>query len=258
MLADERHQKIIDVVATEGKITVGDICRLYDVSEMTARRDLRILDRQGLLRRVHGGAVSSLGRSYEPPYNLRITKAREAKIAIGRKAAELVYDGDSIALDVGTTTLEVARALLGKRNLTIVTSSLTIANEIASRFSLDSDVRLILTGGIVRPGEFSMTGHIAEYAYREFHVDKAFIGIGGVSLEEGLTEYNLEDALVKRPLLQSAHQKIVVAEGSKVGRITFVTVSQLSSIQVLVTDQTAPKKVVNQLREKGINVIIAD
>jgi DeoR/GlpR family transcriptional regulator of sugar metabolism len=258
MLPDERHRTILEVVSSEGKITVGDICDLFDVSEMTARRDLRILDRQGFLRRVHGGAVSSLGRSYEPPYNMRITQATEAKQAIGRKAADLVYDGDSIALDVGTTTLEIARALQGKRNLTILTASLTIANEIAAQFSLGTDVRLIMTGGIVRPREFSMIGHIAENTYREFHVDKAFIGVGGLSLEEGLTEYNLEDALVKRALLKSAHEKIVVAEGAKIGRITFAAIGPLSAIQTIITDNSAPKDIVAAFVENGINVEIVD
>lgn len=259
MLPDERHRAILEVVSSEGKITVGEICKLFDVSDMTARRDLRILDRQGFLRRVHGGAVSSLGRSYEPPYNMRITQATEAKQAIGRKAADLVYDGDSIALDVGTTTLEVARALQGKRNLTIVTASLTIANEIAAQFSLGTDVRLIMTGGIVRPREFSMIGHIAENTYRrEFHVDKAFIGVGGLSLEEGLTEYNLEDALVKRALLNSAHEKIVVAEGAKIGRITFAAIGPLSAIQTIITDNSAPMDIITAFIDKGINIEIAD
>jgi DeoR/GlpR family transcriptional regulator of sugar metabolism len=154
---------------------------------MTIRRDLRELDREGLLRRVHGGAISNLGRSYEPPYQIRTTRQIEAKRAIGRKAAEMIFDGDSLALDVGTTTLEVVRFLHGKRNLTILTASLPIANEIASSLSLTADVRLILTGGIVRAGELSMVGHIAEETYRSLRVDKAFIGIGGLNLESGLT-----------------------------------------------------------------------
>jgi DeoR/GlpR family transcriptional regulator of sugar metabolism len=258
MLQDERHRLILDTIANAGKIKVSEICDKFDVSEMTARRDLVSLDRQGLLRRVYGGAVSNLGRSYEPPFDLRSTQAAEAKRAIGRKAAEMVYDGDSIALDVGTTTLEVARALQGKRNLTILTSSLPIANEIMAHFSLSSDVRLILTGGIVRAREFSMIGHIAENTFREMHVDKAFIGIGGLSLEEGLTEYNLEDALVKRPLLESAKERIVVTEGSKFDRITFATIGPLSAIQCIITDRSAPKDIVMALADTGIKVIIAD
>jgi DeoR/GlpR family transcriptional regulator of sugar metabolism len=257
MLQDERHRAILEVVAKEGKITIGEICQMFDVSDMTARRDLRILDRQALLRRVHGGALSSLGRSYEPPYNLRATVAVEAKQAIGKKAAEFVFDGESIALDVGTTTLEVARSLKDKHNLTIVTASLPIANEIASNFSLGSEVRLILTGGIVRPREFSMVGHIPENTYRDLHVDKAFIGVGGLSIEDGLTEYNLEDALVKRQLMKSAQESIVVAESAKFGRTTFADVGPLSEIQTVITNKSAPKEVVEVLMDLGINVVFA-
>jgi DeoR/GlpR family transcriptional regulator of sugar metabolism len=258
MLQDERRQKIIHAVQGEGKITIAEICERFDVSEMTARRDLRDLDREGSLRRVHGGAISTLGRSYEPPYNLRQTQAVEAKSAIGKKAAEMVFDGDSIALDVGTTTLEIARSLSGKHNLTIITASLPIANEIASRFSLGADVRLILTGGIVRSIEFSMIGHIAENTYRELHVDKAFIGVGGISIKDGLTEYNLEDALVKRSLLTRAKQNIIVAEGLKFGRTSFAAIGPISSIHTVITDKTAPKEIIKELTKKGIEVVIAD
>jgi DeoR/GlpR family transcriptional regulator of sugar metabolism len=128
MNAAERQSKIVEIVMAEGSISVPDICEHFDVSEMTARRDLNEIDRQGLLRRVRGGAVANLGRSYEPPFPIRATKNQRAKAAIGLKAAELVCDGDSIALDVGTTTLEIVRGLKGKRNLTIVTSCLQIAN----------------------------------------------------------------------------------------------------------------------------------
>jgi DeoR/GlpR family transcriptional regulator of sugar metabolism len=258
MIQVERHGEILKLVRENGKIAVSEICERFEVSEMTARRDLRSLDQQGLLRRVHGGAVSSLGRSYEPPLQVRSTKNAEAKRAIGRRAAELVFDGDSIALDVGTTTLEVARSLRGRHGLTIITSSLPIANEIISNFSLDNEVRLILTGGIIRPRELSMIGHLAERAFHELHVDKAFIGVGGLSIDRGLTEYNLEDALVKRPLLRTAKQKIVVTDSSKLGRTTFASIGSLSSIDIVVTDESVPDQIVEVLREKGVEVLIAE
>ncbi len=257
MFQDERRSSILEILREEGKVAVADLCERFDVSGMTIRRDLRELDREGLLRRVHGGAISSLGRSYEPPYQLRSTDNVEAKIAIGHKAAEMIFDGESIAMDIGTTTLEVARALQGKRNLTIITASLPIANEIASKSSLHSDIRLILTGGILRPGELSMIGHMANQAYLEFHADKAFIGVGGLSLETGLTEYNLEDALVKRPLLEKANRKIVVTDGSKFNRTTFATIGPLSSIDTVITDSSAPLGMIQALEDLGIQVLIA-
>lgn len=258
MSALNRLSQIVEMVMEKGSISIPEICERFEVSEMTARRDLNQLDRQGLLRRVHGGAIASLARSYEPSFSTRANKNTPAKIAIGLQAAELVYDGDSIALDVGTTTLEIVGGIKRKRNLTIVTSCLQIANRVVSELSLSSDVRLILTGGIVRPRELSLIGSIPEKVYRDLHVDKAFIGIGGIHPTDGLTEYNLEDAQTKQILIQSAREKIVVADGAKFGITTFASVAPISSINTIVTDCSAPPQMISQIRNSGVNVIIAD
>jgi DeoR/GlpR family transcriptional regulator of sugar metabolism len=255
-MQSERRRLIVEMVQEAGSKSVTELCDRFAVSEMTIRRDLRDLDREGLLRRVHGGAVGNLGRSYEPPYAIRTRRNDAKKRAIGRRAADLVLDGDSLALDVGTTTLEIAHALTGKRNLTIITSSLPIANDIVSRLSLTADVRLILTGGIVRAGELSMIGDIPARAYTYFHVDKAFIAVGGISLENGLTEYNLEDALVKQALIRSARQRILVADSSKFGRTTFAAVAPLSSVDTIITDSGLPPEGQQALRALGIEVLI--
>jgi DeoR/GlpR family transcriptional regulator of sugar metabolism len=257
MLSD-RRRKIVEIVQESGSMTVAELCELFNVSEMTIRRDLRDLDKDGVLRRVHGGAVSNLGRSYEPPYTIRTTTQSESKKAIGEKAAELVVDGDSIALDIGTTTLEIAKALKGKRNLTILTASLPIANEVVSNLSLNSDVRLILTGGIVRPGELSLVGYLAERTFNDFHVDKAFVGVGGLSLDDGLTEYNIEDARVKRSLIDHANERIVVADSTKLGRTTFGAVAPLSIVDKVVTDAGIQEELAQALKERKIELIIAE
>lgn len=254
----ERHDQIVDIVLSKGHISIPEICESFGVSEMTARRDLAYLDRQGLLRRYHGGASANLGRSYEPPFRTRSSKYQGAKTAIGRKAAELVVDGDSIALDVGTTTLEIVPGLISKRNLTIVTSCLQIANMIVNQVPLEVAARLILTGGVVRPRELSMIGSIPEQVYQDLHVDKAFIGTAGVSLLDGLTEYNIDDTKIKQVLLRSARERIVVADGSKFGVTTFATVASLKAIDKIVTDRSAPKEVVDEIRRQGVEVILAD
>jgi DeoR/GlpR family transcriptional regulator of sugar metabolism len=254
----DRQQQILELIAENGQITVAQIVDRFGVSEMTARRDLAELAQDGLLRRVHGGAISNLGRSYEPPYPLRTNKSFAAKQAIGRAAAALINDGDSIAFDVGTTTLEIARCLPGKFNLTVVTASLPIANEIVARFSLEADLRLLLTGGVVRSGELSMIGEFASRVYQELHVDKAFIGVGGISLEAGLTEYNLDDTLVKRAMIATAGQIIVVADGSKLERTTFAQIAPLSDVDVIVTDRSADRTMLAALRAADIEVIVAD
>ena len=258
MNAIERQRQIVNLALEQGSISIPEICSEFDVSEMTARRDLNELDRQGLLRRVHGGAIASLGRSYEPPFQTRSTKNQELKTAIGRKASALVYDGDSIALDVGTTTLEIVPGLKDKRNLTIITAGLPIANLVVSTLSLGTNARLILTGGILRAHEHSMTGSIPERVYQDFHVDKAFIGIGGLSLEDGLTEYNIEDTEIKRVLIRGAREKIVVADSTKFGVTTFATVGPLNAVDKIVTDSGAPPAMVEELRKMGIDVILVD
>ena len=254
----QRQSQVMEILQEKGRISIPEMCQQFGISDMTARRDLNEMDRLGLLRRIHGGAVVNLGRSYEPPYQMRSTKNQSAKACIGAKAAELIYDGDSIALDVGTTTLEIVKELKGKRNLTIITNSLQIANMVVDNLSLENDARLILTGGVVRPRELSMIGSVTERAYQEFHVDKAFIGIGGISLEDGLTEYNIEDAIIKRMLLASAREKIVVADASKFGVTTFASVAPLKSADRIVTDPAVPLEMIEQIKTLGVEIILAN
>jgi len=256
--AEDRKRQIVEIVNQKSKVTISEMCRLFDVSEMTVRRDLRDLDQIGLIHRVHGGAISSIGRSYEPAFTIRAKSSNEAKKAIGRKAAEYVQDGDSICIDTGTTTIEFARALKDKHNLTIITSSLLIANEIISSLSLEKDVCLILSGGIVRVGEFSMVGEIATRTFKDIHVDKAFISVGGIDLEAGLTEYNIDDCLVMKSAIKSAQQCIVLADSSKFSRVAFASTGELSDADLIITDQGVPPDMVEELTKLGIDVIIAE
>ena len=257
MDASERQSQIVEVLLSKGRVSVPDICEEFHVSEMTARRDLTRLEHQGLLRRYHGGAEAILGRSYEPSFKTRASKFQAAKVAIGRKAAELVEDGDSIALDVGTTTLEIVPALAGKHNLTIVTSCLQIANMVVRQLALDVSARLIVTGGVVRARELSMVGPIPERVYDGLHVDKAFVGTAGISVENGLTEFNMEDAQIKQVLIRHARECIVVADGSKFGVTTFTSYAPLNAVGRVVTDQSAPAGVVDAFRKHGVEVLVA-
>ena len=142
--------------------------------------------------------------------------------------------------------------------MTIVTACLQIANRVVAELSLSSDVRLILTGGIVRPQELSMIGQFPQDAFKQLHVDKAFIGIGGIDPVEGLTEYNLEDSQTKQALIRSAREKIIVADGSKLGVTTFSSVAPIQAINTIVTDRTAPEAIVQAIREAGTQVVIAN
>ncbi len=248
---EKRHHLILDALEKRGSITVNQLVEMLQVSEMTIRRDLDVLARKGLLRRVHGGAVLDRRRSYEPPFFMRSLENAEAKQRIGQAAANLIESGESIILDVGTTTLEIARCLKEKQNLTVITPSLPIANLL----SKNPDIRLIMTGGIVRPIELSMVGHLAKRALNDFFVDKLFLGAAGVDFDVGLTEYNLEDALVKQAMIKNAKKIILVADSSKFGRIAFTGIAPIDVLNTVITDQTIDPEWIARLRRLGIEVI---
>jgi DeoR/GlpR family transcriptional regulator of sugar metabolism len=248
--APERQKIILQLIAERGSVTVADLCERLGVSDMTVRRDLVALEQASLLRRIHGGAVSARGRSYEPPVLSRIQESHPEKQAIGRFAAALVHEGNSIALDIGTTTLEMARHLSHLHDITVLTNSLPIANLLTDQ----PGIRLMLCGGILRPGEHSMIGPIAEDTFSKFFVDKAFLGIGGIDLDAGLTEYNLEDAAVKRHMIQNAQTRILLADSRKFGLKRFASVAPLTAVDEIVTDDGLDPACREKLVEAGIIV----
>jgi DeoR/GlpR family transcriptional regulator of sugar metabolism len=252
-LRESRHSYILQEIESCGSVSVVELAKNLNVSKMTIRRDLIELEKEGLIRRVHGGAVSAHGRSYEPPFLLRSTEASEAKQKIGACAAKMVVEGDSIALDVGTTTLEVAKNLIERRNLTIITPSLRIANLLFNQ----PGIRLILPGGIVRPGEASLVGDLTRLAFQELFVDRLFLGIGCIDSEVGLTEYNWDDALVKRAMIKSAKEVILVADSSKFDKVAFVHVASFNQIHKLVTDAPPPEHLARRLIEAKVKVVVA-
>jgi DeoR/GlpR family transcriptional regulator of sugar metabolism len=250
MHTEQRFQSILSLLDTAGSVAVSDLSERLRVTSMTVRRDLEALERKGLLRRVRGGAVSAQGRSYEPPLLTRARSHAEEKQRIGAAAAALVKDGDSIAIDVGTTALEVARRLVGRHNLTVLTPSMHVAGALAEQ----AGIRVILTGGVLRPGEFSLVGSLSERAFKDFFVDKLFLGIGGFDFAAGLTEFNVEDAQVKRAMIASAKEVIVVTDASKFGQVAFAAVAGLGVVSRVITDSGVRKETVSRLESMGIDV----
>jgi DeoR/GlpR family transcriptional regulator of sugar metabolism len=240
------------MLESSGTVLVPDLVSRLNVSEMTIRRDLAALERKGLLRRVYGGAVSSRGRSYEPPFILRSAAHIEEKKRIGKAAAELIHNGDSVMLDVGTTTLEVAHHLADHHNLTIITPCFQIANMLVEH----PGIRLILTGGILRPVELSMVGHLAEHAIREFYVDKLFLAAGGIDLKAGLTEFNMEDALVKQAMLLSAKDVTLVADSSKFGQVAFAAIAPLKAVNRIITDRNLSHVLAQGIEKLDIELLL--
>jgi DeoR/GlpR family transcriptional regulator of sugar metabolism len=252
MLAVERQQEILNLLDKSHSVQISELVERFNTSEMTIRRDLDALERKGLLRRVRGGAISNRGRSYEPPFLVRSKERTEEKKRIGGMAASLIKSGESIMLDVGTTTLEIARNLSSHQNLTVITPCFQIAALLVEH----PNIRLIVTGGILRRGELSLVGHLAEQAIEEFYVDKFFMGVGGADLEAGFTEYNLEDTLVKKAMLRRAKEITVVADSGKFGQIAFTVIAPLQVANRIITDSALPQQTADKIRELGIELIL--
>lgn len=253
MLAQERRQHIFQEIETNGVASVRDLSQRFDVSMITIMRDLQELEQEGLIRRVHGGAISVRGASYEPPFSTREAQFASEKQRIALKALEFINDGDSLILDVGTTTLEIARALKGKRNLTVLVTNLRAAIELARQ----PGIQVIVIGGKLRTSELSMVGHLAEGILRTFQVNKAFIGVSGITLENGLTEFNFEEAGTKRTMFERAQQRIVVADHTKFGRIMLTQVAPLSVADLVITGQELDEEFVKKLTEAGVKLLLA-
>ncbi len=219
---------------------------------MTIRRDLETLEREGLLKRTHGNAASVISLSYEPLYILRKDKNTAAKSRIGHKIASLLNEGETIILDIGTTAVEVARALKGRLNLTVLTSNLWAATILAD----EPGVVLMLTGGKARRGERSLVGHLATRAFNELVFDVFIMGVAGIHREFGITDYNMDEARVKQAAIRASQRCIVVAESSKIGKVAFAKLCDLNQIDMIITNDGSPDELA-AFESEDIEIVIA-
>ena len=216
---------------------------------MTVRRDLRALEGNGALRRVHGGAVRGFLGAEEEPYHLRALDAADAKEAIGAAAADLLTDGETVVLDSGTTALHVARALR-RRRMTVMPLALRPVFELQDA----PEIRLLVPGGEVRPTELSFVGDLTGNAFAELRFDTYVMSLCGFDVTAGVTAHHLPEAVVKRAAAQASRRVIAVADASKIGRVAFGHICDVGVVDVLVTDGEADEEVVEQLGRAGVDV----
>lgn len=253
MLPAERQNRILQLINEHQRVTVAQLSQALGVSDMTIRRDLARLEERGVLRRTHGGAVLLKYPPGDLPYYAREGEQLEEKEAIARLAAEMVQDGDTIVLDAGTTIAHLARRLIGKRHLTVITNSLYVINILLGA----PDITVINTGGTLWVPTASFVGPLAVAALRRFTADKAFLATPAISLEAGVTNSNLYEAEVKAVMLEIARQKILLADHTKFGRTSYAIVAPIQAFDHLVTDEKTPAKVVAHIRTAGVDVRIA-
>ncbi|MHB8241660.1 MAG: DeoR/GlpR family DNA-binding transcription regulator [Solirubrobacteraceae bacterium] len=249
MRQPERLAAILEQLSVDGTVTVVEIARSLDVSPATVRRDLHLLEDQRMLERTHGGAVPH-GVLYELPLRYKSARQPEQKRRIAREAASRVLDGWAIGLTGGTTTTEVARALVDRPRLTIVTNALNIAAEIAVRPNL----KLVVTGGVARPESYELVGPIAEASLQGLNLDMAFLAVDGISSKAGLTTHHETEAGSDRALMARAEHIIVVADSSKLATTAFARICDLTDVDELITDDGADPAEVAAMREAGVVV----
>jgi DeoR family transcriptional regulator of aga operon len=255
LLAEQRRRKIIDLIEQQGQVTVRDLVERFSISAVTARGDLDALSSNGTAVRSHGGAVRRLEANQDYPLRLKETLHHVEKVRIGRAAAELVQSNETIILDSGTTTAEVARHLKSRKlqSITVITNALNVASELMDA----RGIAVIMIGGLLRPVSGSFVGPQAETMLKELHADRLFLAVDGFDLEIGPSTPDVFEAQLNGLMMRISKEVNVVADFSKLGRRSVSRIGPLERIHRLITDSRAPTEFTESLRKAGIEVITA-
>ncbi|MEV4945618.1 DeoR/GlpR family DNA-binding transcription regulator [Streptomyces sp. NPDC053755] len=264
LLAEQRRALILDEVRRRGGVRVNELTRRLNVSDMTVRRDLDALARQGVVEKVHGGAVPVVEAStHEPGFEAKSALEAGAKDEIALAAARMVTPGAAIALSGGTTTFALARQLLEVPELTVVTNSVRVADvfHAAHRPGAAAEARsgtatVVLTGGVRTPSD-ALVGPVADQAIRSLHFDVLFLGVHGISVEAGLSTPNLAEAETNRLLMRSARRVVVIADHTKWGTVGLSSFAGLSEVDTLVTDRSMSERTRAEMSEHLPGLVVA-
>lgn len=252
MYAPERHQQILETARANGRVEVAGLARDLAVTPETVRRDLTALERRGVLRRVHGGAIPVERLAMEPGVADRESHSAGQKERIARAALDELPDGGSIILDAGTTTVRLAELLPTDRDLTVVTHSIPVASILISR----ANITLHLLGGIVRGRTLAAVGDWTRAQIAEVYADIAFMGTNSISVERGLTTPDIAEAGVKRALIGAARRIVVLADHTKFGRESFARVAPLSDVDTVITDVGLDIELADDIENAGPRVVV--
>jgi len=247
----DRVAAILDRLAADGRVTVPELADEFGVSLATLRRDLQLLEDQRLIGRTHGGATA-LDVDYEIPMRYRTNQQRDQKQSIARLAVSRIPLGAVVGLTGGTTTTEVARQLTVRDQLTVVTNALNIAAELAIR----PKVKVLVPGGVARPRSYELVGAWGENALRAINIAIAVVGVDGIDADGGLTTHDEVEAQTNAALVARARQVLVVADGSKIGRVHLARIAGIDSVDELITDPTADPDAIDRLRARGLTVTV--
>jgi len=254
MLANQRREKIVELLKEDGSAKVIDLAKIFKVSEVTIRQDLEKMEKEGAIVREHGGAFLKNVEDSVRSFTILNQENMEKKELIGRCAAKYIDNGDTIILDSGSTTTEIAKNLKGKKNLTVITNALNIALILGA----EPNIEVIVTGGEFKPPTLSLTGQKAADFFKDIHVDKLFLATAGISLRSGLTYPGLSDIVVKKAMIDVSDVTYLVADSTKIGKNAFASLGALSLIDYIITDAAIDQNNLKLFRENEIEIIVAE
>ncbi|MDD3337374.1 MAG: DeoR/GlpR family DNA-binding transcription regulator [Lachnospiraceae bacterium] len=254
MFIEERKEKIVKFIEDKNAVTVDELCELFNVSEVTVRKDLNELSNAGLIIRTHGGAVKVKETAFEQSQKSKENESVKEKKLIAERAYEEIKDNETMILDAGTTTQELAKKIKSgpKTNLTVITNAFNIANELLGC----EKVELIFVGGTVRAQILSCVGMFAEEALKNIHVDRAFLGVNNLSAEHGLTTPNMQECKVKKCMLDAARKKYVLADSSKFKTSSLYCISDFKELNLIITDNGVEESYRKKINERGGHIAV--
>jgi DeoR family fructose operon transcriptional repressor len=253
MLPSERQKKMLDLLATKDVITISEFMKFFNISIETVRRDLTRLEKQGSIKKVYGGAKLNAINIDEPTLENRLIDRRLQKEAIGKKCSEFIQDGDCIFIDSGSTTFHIAKQLATKKNLTIITSSIPVVNEL-----MNSDFELIIIGGRIRHDERSVVTYDYIFNFSELNIQKSFICAGGITIENGISDFNMQEAVTRKIIIERSKQVLVAADSSKFQRDVMISIAPLSKIDYVITDSQLNRNTANGFKRTSTTLILAE
>jgi len=254
MLPTHRRDKILELLQEDGSAKVLDLARLFKVTEVTIRQDLEKLEKDGQITREHGGAYLKNVKDLVQTFSLVHQENLDKKEMIAKKCLDFIESGDTIILDSGSTTTEIAKKLKGRKDLTIITNAVNIALMLGAEHGIE----VILTGGEFKPPTLSLTGQKAADFFKGLHVQKLFLATAGISLKAGLTYPSISDLVVKKAMIDSAETTFLVADSTKVGKASFASLGALSLIHYIITDPGIEEKHQQVFKDNEIELIIAN
>ena len=253
MFLEERQNKILEQIKQESSIKVNDLSSTYNVSEVTIRRDLEELEKAGLIKRTHGGAIYVQGGELESTFATTVTQNIEVKEKLGKAAAELVTGDSTVFLESSTTVLHIARNLGAKNNLTVVTNSPHIMIELAQH---KNKMKIISVAGEFDREVMSIQGYFAEKVLSEMNYDTAFIGISAIDADLMMSTSFPEEARLKQIVMQRSKEVIGIADGTKFGKKFLVPIAPVKRLNCLIVDSSIPEEYAAKVRGQGIKLIV--